>query len=79
MTAAQADHVGARAHDEAASSADADTTTAAKTILTTQKAWRVTGRGTPAQVLILTDAPVPTLLRNGDVLLKVQAAALNPV
>ncbi|KAH9858136.1 NAD-P-binding protein [Lenzites betulinus] len=47
---------------------------------TTQKAWRVTRRGkTPQEVLALTDTPVPAKLKKGQVLVKVQAAALNPV
>ncbi|KAI0639459.1 NAD-P-binding protein [Trametes polyzona] len=49
------------------------------TLPTTQKAWRVTRRGKPQDVLALSDAPVPTKLRKGEVLVKVQAAALNPV
>ena len=45
----------------------------------TQRAWIVARRGTPAQALELrTDWPVPKL-GEGEVLVKVQAAALNPV
>lgn len=54
-------------------------TTAEKKIPATQKTWRVTRKGKPADVLKLTDAPVPAKLKKGEVLLKVQAAALNPV
>ncbi|KAI0825077.1 NAD-P-binding protein [Trametes gibbosa] len=46
----------------------------------TQKAWRVTRRGkTPQEMLALVDAPVPAKLKKEEVLVKVQAAALNPV
>lgn len=45
-----------------------------------QKAWLVTGKGEPAQVLRFDQgAPVPSKLAPGEVLIKVQAAALNPV
>ncbi|EED85578.1 predicted protein [Postia placenta Mad-698-R] len=44
-----------------------------------QKAWRATAKGEPSKVLRLDDnVPVPKLNR-GEVLIKVQAAALNPV
>ena len=46
----------------------------------TQRAWRVTGKGVPSKVLRLdTDVPVHQKLAKGEVLVKVQAAALNPV
>jgi len=46
----------------------------------TQKVWHATKRGEPAKVLKLTeDVPVPSKLAKGEVLVKVQAAALNPV
>ncbi|EIW64614.1 NAD-P-binding protein [Trametes versicolor FP-101664 SS1] len=54
-------------------------TTAEKKIPATQKTWRVTRKGKPEDVLKLADAPVPTKLKKGEILLKVQAAALNPV
>jgi NADPH:quinone reductase-like Zn-dependent oxidoreductase len=45
-----------------------------------QRAWVNIGRGTPAQALVLkSDWPVPKNLRPGEVLVKVHAAALNPV
>ncbi|KAA1471271.1 NAD(P)-binding protein [Dentipellis sp. KUC8613] len=45
-----------------------------------QKAWIVVRRGKPKDALVLkTDAPVPSTLKPGEVLVKVQAAALNPV
>jgi hypothetical protein len=47
---------------------------------TTQKAWLVVRRGPPDVALELVhDAPVPTELQDGEVLVKVGAAALNPV
>ncbi|KAI0655133.1 NAD-P-binding protein [Cubamyces menziesii] len=47
---------------------------------TKQKSWRATRRGEPAKVLKLAeDTPVPAKLKKGEVLVKVQAAALNPV
>jgi len=47
---------------------------------TTQRAWINIGRGTPAEALVLKeDWPVSSNLSDGDVLVKVQAAALNPV
>ncbi|TFY53735.1 hypothetical protein EVJ58_g9286 [Rhodofomes roseus] len=46
----------------------------------TQHAWRVVGKGEPSKVLRLDkDVPVPKKLDKGEVLVKVQAAALNPV
>ncbi|OSD03381.1 NAD-P-binding protein [Trametes coccinea BRFM310] len=46
----------------------------------TQRSWRITGKGEPAKVLKLaSDTPVPAKLKKGEVLVKVQAAALNPV
>ncbi|KAI0335215.1 NAD-P-binding protein [Cubamyces sp. BRFM 1775] len=49
-------------------------------IPTTQKTWRITGSGEPAKVLKLSnDTPVSSKLKKGEVLVRVQAAALNPV
>ncbi|KAG6844721.1 hypothetical protein H0H87_004341 [Tephrocybe sp. NHM501043] len=46
----------------------------------TQRAWIVERRGVPAKALTLrSDWPVPSILKPGDVLVRVQAAALNPV
>ncbi|TFY68889.1 hypothetical protein EVG20_g3367 [Dentipellis fragilis] len=45
-----------------------------------QKAWIVVKRGKPKDALVLdADVPVPTELKPGEVLVKVQAAALNPI
>ncbi|KAG6831298.1 hypothetical protein H0H92_011505 [Tricholoma furcatifolium] len=45
-----------------------------------QRAWIVERRGPPAKALTLrSDWPVPSKLKQGDVLVRVQAAALNPV
>jgi hypothetical protein len=45
-----------------------------------QRAWTVVKRGKPANALVLrSDWPVPQKLEKGEVLVKVQAAALNPV
>ncbi|KAF8162896.1 hypothetical protein B0H34DRAFT_835459 [Crassisporium funariophilum] len=45
-----------------------------------QRAWTVIQRGTPATALTLKDDwPVPKQLKEGEVLVKVQAAALNPI
>jgi NADPH:quinone reductase-like Zn-dependent oxidoreductase len=45
-----------------------------------QRAWRVVRRGHPSKALQFTkDAPVRTDLADGEVLVKVGAAALNPV
>ena len=46
----------------------------------TQKAWKVVRRGSPAQALVCDEkADVPSKLAPGEILVKVQAAALNPV
>jgi NADPH:quinone reductase-like Zn-dependent oxidoreductase len=53
---------------------------APRTIPPTQKAWIVKQRGHPSISLELkSDWPVPTRLATGDVLVKVQAGALNPL
>lgn len=45
-----------------------------------QKVWRVIRSGNPTTALVLdTQVPVPTKIPTGEVLIKVQAAALNPV
>lgn len=44
----------------------------------TQKAWMVVRRGDPSSSLELQTVPVPTKIAKGDVLIKVQAASLNP-
>ncbi|KAL1951878.1 hypothetical protein VTO73DRAFT_1027 [Trametes versicolor] len=59
--------------------AEHTTTTSEKKLLATQKAWRVTGSGKPEKVLKFGDAPISAKLKKGEVLIKVQAAALNPV
>ena len=44
-----------------------------------QKTWRVTGKGKPEDVLkLVDDSPIPKLSQ-GQILVKVQAASLNPV
>ena len=51
-----------------------------KDITKTQRAWFVVRKGHPSKALELKeDAPVPTTLEKGQALVKVQAAALNPV
>ena len=51
-----------------------------KKLPVTQRSWRLTGSGEPAKVLKLAeDTPVPAKLKKGEVLVKVHAAALNPV
>ncbi|KAJ7767431.1 hypothetical protein DFH07DRAFT_1011164 [Mycena maculata] len=48
--------------------------------MTTYKAWYEIKKGHPSDALELkTGLPIPTHLRKGDVLVKVQATALNPV
>ena len=47
---------------------------------TVQRAWTVVRRGKPADALVLrSDWPVPQKLEKDEVLIKVQAGALNPV
>jgi NADPH:quinone reductase-like Zn-dependent oxidoreductase len=47
---------------------------------TTQQAWVAVRKGLPSEALeFRVDYPVPNLLADGEVLVKVQAAALNPV
>lgn len=51
-----------------------------KSIPNIQTAWTVLNRGNPSKALcVTTDWPVPKDLKSGEVLLKVQAAALNPL
>ena len=46
---------------------------------TTQKTWRIKGKGKPEVALELVDnSPIPKLSK-GELLVKVQAVALNPV
>jgi hypothetical protein len=50
------------------------------TIPKVQRAWRVVRQGHPSKALkYVNDAPVRTDLADGEVLVKVGAAALNPV
>lgn len=50
------------------------------TIPEKQRAWVVVKRGKPKNALVFDQkAPVPSDLGPGEVLLRVQAAALNPV
>ncbi|EIW79204.1 NAD(P)-binding protein [Coniophora puteana RWD-64-598 SS2] len=44
-----------------------------------QQAWRVVSRGHPSRALKLEEIDVPKKLGKGEILVKVQAAALNPV
>jgi NADPH:quinone reductase-like Zn-dependent oxidoreductase len=45
-----------------------------------QRSWRVVRQGNPSKALqYVHDAPVRTDLNDGEVLVKVGAAALNPV
>lgn len=47
---------------------------------TVQRAWRIVRRGAPSEALILdTNFPVPTEIPTGEILVKIQAAALNPM
>ena len=49
-------------------------------IPTTQRAWRSVRRGVPSKSLELQDnVPVASDLQDGEVLVKIEAAALNPV
>ena len=49
-------------------------------IIDVQRAWTVVRRGRPADALKLkTDWPVPKKLEKGEVLVRIQAGALNPV
>lgn len=58
----------------------ATTSEPASTIPATQKTWRPVRSGEPAKALALADdVPVPSKLKKGEILVKVQAAALNPV
>ncbi|KAJ4415857.1 zinc ion binding [Gnomoniopsis sp. IMI 355080] len=53
----------------------ADTTTVPKTM----RAWTVAKNGAPSDALLLkTDAPVPSPIKSGNILVKVTHAALNP-
>ena len=53
---------------------------AATQIPETQRVWKVVRNGEPKVALELDEhAPVPSKLPEGEVLVKVQAAALNPV
>lgn len=52
---------------------------AAVQVPTTQKAWLVTRNGEPNEALTLkTDYPVPSQVKSGNILVKVDYAALNP-
>ncbi|RPD55791.1 NAD(P)-binding protein, partial [Lentinus tigrinus ALCF2SS1-6] len=63
-----------------ASETPAVTSETASKIPATQKSWRAVRSGEPAKALALTDStPVPVKLKKGEILVKVQAAALNPV
>lgn len=44
-----------------------------------QKAWHIVRRGDPVKALVLADdIPVPSTIPPGQILVKVQAAAINP-
>ncbi|OJT04697.1 hypothetical protein TRAPUB_4491 [Trametes pubescens] len=78
-SAAPAPAVAGPSRTEATPSGNPTANATVEAIPATQKTWRVTRKGKPEDVLKLSDAPVPTKLKKGDVLVKVQAAALNPV
>jgi len=45
-----------------------------------QTVWKIVRRGDPARALVKEEnAPIPTKIPKGYVLVKVQAASLNPV
>lgn len=45
----------------------------------TQKAWYIVRQGSPERALVLKkDLPVPRVIPKGEILIKIQAAALNP-
>jgi hypothetical protein len=56
------------------------TTTTQQQLPATQRLYRVARKGEPKTALeLIRDASVPSELQDGDVLVKVDAAALNPV
>jgi len=45
-----------------------------------QTVWKIVRKGSPAKALVKDEnAPVPTKIPEGCILLKIQAASLNPV
>ena len=64
--------------DQTQAAAPAAAAAPSNSIPTTQKSWSVTASGEPEKVLKFGDVPVPKP-KKGEVLIKVQAAALNPV
>ena len=58
----------------------ASISTATTSLPSVQTVWKIVRRGDPAKALVKDqNAPVPTKIPEGYVLVKIQAASLNPV
>ena len=56
------------------------TSASASSLPSTQTVWKIVRKGDPAKVLVKEEnAPVPKKIPKGHVLVKIQAASLNPV
>ena len=58
----------------------ASTSASAASLPSVQTAWKIVRRGDPAKALVKEEnAPVPKKILQGSMLVKIQAASLNPV
>ena len=57
----------------------ASTSESTASLPSVQTVWKIVRKGDPAKALVKEEAPVPKIIPKGYVLIKIQAASLNPM